>query len=708
MAVTKNFTFGMPVAVTPAPDGRTVLFLRSGPRDRRQSLFELDLASGSAREVLSPDAIAKGVESLSPEERARRERMRITTAGFTSFELSQDGARVLVTLSGRLFVLARATSKLDELPTGPGAAIDPHFSPDGTRVAYVRADDLKVIGVAGGREIAITRGGTEARTHGLAEFIAQEELDRYRGFWWSPDGARLLYEEADTSKVERVTIADPAHPEAEPERVAYPHAGKTNAELRFGLVASTGGAPIWVTWDRSRFPYVATVRWEENGPPTMYVLDRAQRNGQLLAIDARTGKTRVLVDEHDDAWLEPDPSVPRFLADGRFFWSREAKFGRMLVLHDASGTPVAGVEQGYRELLDVDPARNTVSFLCGDDPVRQWITHVDLANPGLHKSQLVPDGFVAAARFGAGQHSRFVARQDGPTKLPRTVVWSTAGDTDVEVPSVAEDPGPLPAPKIETIGPDEMRVAILRPRAFDPRAKYPVIDAAYGGPGHNVVAASARTYLLEQWMADAIGAIVVAIDAKGTPNRGRAWSRAIENELARVPLEGHVTAIEALGRAHPEMDTSRVGIYGWSYGGFLSALAVLARPDVYNVAVAGAPVTDWRDYDTAYTERYLGMPDVNKAAYDAASLVLLAAKRPSGTTRPLLLVHGTVDDNVLFANTLKLADAMERAGRPFELVPLVGITHLPYEPDMAEALWTRAAEFLRAGLTSSSGGAPSP
>jgi dipeptidyl-peptidase-4 len=177
--------------------------------------------------------------------------------------------------------------------------------------------------------------------------------------------------------------------------------------------------------------------------------------------------------------------------------------------------------------------------------------------------------------------------------------------------------------------------------------------------------------------------------------RGRAWSRALDGKLGEVPLEGHVSTLAALTRAYPEMDAARVGIYGWSFGGYLSALAALARPDVYKVAVAGAPVVDWRDYDTAYTERFLGLPEANKAAYDAASVLSYVAPKPGQPSRPLLVIHGTADDNVYFTNTLKLVDALERAQRPFELVPLVGITHLPYDPDMAEALWTRTAAFLR-------------
>jgi dipeptidyl-peptidase-4 len=241
-------------------------------------------------------------------------------------------------------------------------------------------------------------------------------------------------------------------------------------------------------------------------------------------------------------------------------------------------------------------------------------------------------------------------------------------------------------------------VGIVRPRDFRSGRRYAVVDAAYAGPGHTVVQQSALAFVRAQWIADATQAVVVAIDGRGTPRRGREWERAIFRKLGRVPLEDHATALDALARKYGEIDPSRAGVYGWSFGGYFAALAVLARPDVYKASVAGAAPADWRDYDTAYTERYLGLPDEDAAAYDDASL-LTAARRPSvGPARPLLLVHGTADDNVWFLNVVKLADALERGGRPFDLLPLAGTTHMLLDPDLSEAVWLRTARVLRDAL----------
>jgi dipeptidyl-peptidase-4 len=229
-------------------------------------------------------------------------------------------------------------------------------------------------------------------------------------------------------------------------------------------------------------------------------------------------------------------------------------------------------------------------------------------------------------------------------------------------------------------------------------ARYPVIDSAYGGPHAQVVAADSMAWLFEQWMADATGAIVVSIDARGTPGRGRAWERALLGKLGDVPLEGHVAALQALAAARPEIDASRVGVYGWSFGGYFSALAALRRPDVFSAAVAIAPVVDWRDYDSAYTERYLGMPDADVAAYDAASVLTYAAKPPVGPEPALLVAHGTADDNVYFLHSLKLVDALAKAGRAFRFVPFAGQTHQFASADAMEAVWLQAAKTLQAGL----------
>jgi len=260
-----------------------------------------------------------------------------------------------------------------------------------------------------------------------------------------------------------------------------------------------------------------------------------------------------------------------------------------------------------------------------------------------------------------------------------------------ELPSVAADPGFVPNVTVQQVG--DYWTAVVRPRNFDKSKKYPVIVDVYGGPHHQQVVAAMRNWLLPQWLADQ-GFIVVSVDNRGTPGRGDDWEDAVYQKFGSVPLEDQVAGLKALGKKHPEVDLKRVGIHGWSFGGYMSALAVLKRPDVYKAAVAGAPVTDWEDYDTHYTERYLGLLPESKKAYEEASLLPLAPK----LERPLLLVHGTADDNVYFRHTLRLSNALFRAGKDFELLPLPGLTHMVPDPVVTQRLHSRIARFFQTHL----------
>ncbi|MGH7328010.1 MAG: DPP IV N-terminal domain-containing protein, partial [Polyangiaceae bacterium] len=364
-AKTRGFKLGAPHDIRPTEDGKHVFFLRAEKEDPRQSLFEIDLTKDAEVLVLSPETLlGDKAENLTKEERARRERMRVTTSGFTSYEATKDGNDVVAVLSGKLYHWSRKTGQATELRTGDGA-VDPHLSPDGKRVAYVRNQDVYAIALEGGKEERITTGGTEKKTHGLAEFIAQEELDRERGFWWSPDSKSILYEEADTSKVETFYISDPAHPEHPPDANPYPRAGTANATLRFGIVSAHGGATKWIDFDNTKYAYVAQVSWQKNAPPTFYALDRPERNGLLFTANPSTGKTTPLLEEHDDAWLNVDASCPQWLDDGSaFLWSSEKSGSWELELHDKTGATkvmLANGEVGYRRLRAVD-SRQAVAY----------------------------------------------------------------------------------------------------------------------------------------------------------------------------------------------------------------------------------------------------------------------------------------------------------------------------------------------------------
>lgn len=695
-AETRGFRHGRPTAITVGSDSRAVYFLRSGPRSRGQSLFVFDVASGQARELASPATLTGGAgENLSPEEKARRERMRITAAGLASYSLSPDGQQILVPYGDGLFLVDARTGAARRLPLA-GGAFDAKLSPDGCEVGFIRDHDVWVMNLANGRERQVTRGGTAEVSHGEAEFVAAEEMNRYTGWWWSPDGRSILYQESDARGVETWHVADPARPEATPHAQFYPRPGKANIRVRLGVVGMRGGRTTWLKWDAERYPYFAHADWHPAGGLTLKVQTRDQRELVLLRADPRTGATTPLLTERDDAWINLDPEMPQWLDEGTgFLWTSERGDAWQLEVRGADGalrrvlTPPSA---GWQQFIHLDAARGEVIYAASTNPARSALFRVSL--DGGPATPLADEPGLNTGFF-AGDADVWVRGFAGPQAMPRSFVMTRDGRVLGELPSVAEEPPVRPRAEILLAGPDEgFWSLVVRPQNFDPARKYPVIAYPYGGPGRNMVEDSLQTWLLPQWLADQ-GFIVVRVDNRGTQHRGRAWERAIQNRFAEVPVADQAAAVQALAARFPEMDAGRVGMVGWSFGGYLAAAAVLRRPDVFHAAVAGAPVTDWLDYDTHYTERYLGVPAApDDATYRTNSLL---ADAPN-LSRPLLLIHGTGDDNVFFRHSLKLGEALFRAGRPFEMLPLPGLTHQVPDPVVMERQWSLTAEFFRRHL----------
>ncbi|MFN7130904.1 MAG: DPP IV N-terminal domain-containing protein [Myxococcales bacterium] len=692
LAETRQFQLGRPQGVQPSPDGRTILFLRTPPRAPTLGLFEYDVATGETRELVTPAQLLGGAdEELSAAEKARRERLRIFARGFTSFALSPDGARVLLPLSGKLFLFDRASRTSKAIYAGEAPVLDPRFSPDGTRVAYVKANDVWVVDVGTGREKRITTGGTEEKPHGVAEFVAQEEMGRMEGYWWSPDGRAIAYAEVDHAGMERFAISDPARPEKGVEQFPYPRPGRRNAVVRLGVVPATGGRTTWVEWDAAKYPYLARVSWKEKAAPlTLLVQSRDQREEAVLAVDVKTGASRVLHVERDEAWVNLEPGLPRWLPGGAgWLYVSERSGRRELELRGPDGAlkqVVIPGEKGVLRVAHVSPDGSWLAAVCSPTPVGSELWRFEL---GGEARRLLGGGADHTAVF-AKDGSVFVDTMTSAEELPTSVVYRGDGTRVGVLPSVGEEPPFKVNLELTRVGAERaFDVAIVRPRKLEKGRKYPVIVAVYGGPHHNTVRADARYYLTNQWFADR-GAIVVSVDNRGTPRRDRAWERAIKGNLGGVALDDQVEALRLVAAKYPELDLTRVGIYGWSFGGYMSALAVLKRPDVFKVGVAGAPVVDWLDYDTHYTERYMDLPEANPKGYEAANLVTWAGR----LERPLLLVHGTGDDNVYFLHSLKLADALFRAGKRFDLLPLAGATHMVADPATRTKLYTRIADHL--------------
>jgi dipeptidyl-peptidase-4 len=705
LAETRNFTLGRPVSPKITPDGKTVIFLRAAPRDPTLRLYEFDLAAGRERELLTPaQLLGGGEEKLTAEEKARRERQRQSAKGFTSYQLSRDASRLLVTLSGRLYVVERASLKVTELPGK--SWIDPRFSPDGNFVAAAGADrELHVFDLSTVSERAITRGATATVSHGTAEFVAQEEMSRFEGYWWSPDSQSLLCQETDETNVEVRYVADPLHPEAEPTKFFYPRAGTPNAVVRLFVVPRNGGNTMAVKWDNIAFPYLVGVRWPQaNAPLTLLVQNREQTDERLLAVDTASGATRELLRETDPAWLNLDdnaagsPGVhrpPFWFKDGtHFIWTTERRGTWQVELRTASGALVRELTPptwSYRGFVGLDDESGGFYVRGGDDPRETHVWKFPLG-----------DGAPVRLTRERGQHgatffpeSRLFIRTidtfDGAYR--NEVVSATDAHVVATLPSVAETPALLPRTELtRTTGNVGFDAALTRPQDFVAGKKYPVILSVYAGPTTKHVSANRRAYFPDQWLADQ-GYVVVRLDGRGTPWRGRDWERVIKGNFIDIALQDQVTGLQALAKSYPELDLSRVGVTGWSFGGYFSAMAAIRRPDVFRAAVVGAPVITWENYDTHYTERYLGLPQTAPDAYKVSDATTYAAQ----ASRPLLLIHGLTDDNVYFQHTLQLADALYMAGKPYELLPMLG-THMVSDPLVRLRQQVRVVDFFNREL----------
>lgn len=683
-ARTLRFTLGVPRGITVSPDGRFVRFIRTPDGvTRTGQLWELDVDSGTETLLVDPATLLDGDETLSAAERSRRERSRESAAGVVSYDVDATGSWATFALSGRLWALHLDTRAVHALPSADGV-IDPRLDPTGRHIAYAADRALRVVGVDGTDDHALAPADDSATvTWGQADFLAAEEMERHRGFWWSPDGESLLVQRTDEAPVRTWHIADPEHPDRIPVAQRYPAAGTPNPTVSLWVV-SLDGTRRQVEWDRTGLEYLARVSWEASGNPVIQVISRDQRTSQVLTVDPATGSTRVLRESTDPAWVELS-AAPRLTADGRLV-SVEDVDGHRRVLLD--GEPISTDPWQVRSIVGV--FADCVVATASSEP-----TEVQVVRFGF-------DGSVVEVTRGAAVHGCAI---NGPTTVISRSGLETVGTTvtvhrDGTAPrliDVVSEPPPF-QPEVEMMrgGDHDLSIAVLFPRDHRRGTALPVLMDPYGGPGAQRVLASARMFLEAQWLADQ-GFCVIVADGRGTPGRGSDWEKALHHDFAGVTLDDQVEALHAVAAAHPkDVDLSRVGMTGWSYGGYLSALAVLQRPDVFHVAVAGAPVTEWRLYDTCYTERYLGDPNTQPEVYDANSLIPLAPQ----LERPLMLIHGLADDNVVAAHTLRLSSALLAAGKPHTVLPLSGVTHMTPQETVAENLKLLQVDFLKEHLVS--------
>ena len=723
-ALTRRFTLGEPRDIRVSEDGARVVFLRSsGPVDPVNSLWVLDVATGLERVVADPRRLTEsGDRNLPPAEQARRERVRETGSGIVSYDVDDALTAAVFALDGQLWRVSLVEGGPPEPLAALPGAFDPRLSPDSTRVAYVAGSALRVTGDASGDRAVIDEPG-ETVSWGAAEFVAAEEMGRTRGHWWSPDGERLLAARVDTAAVPVWWIADPASPGAEPVEIRYPMAGAANAQVRLAVFDACAGAGdrVDVAWDSSGWEYLAGVRWSTDGL-LLTVQTRDQRTLGVLQADPDTGACRLLRRITDAAWVDLVPGVPR-LAGSRLVTVEDRGSGGLSVNSppqrwdsDRSSTRSGQLDTARRLCVDGEA-------LTPDDMQVRAVHHAD--EVGVVVTASVDPAEVHAVRVGWDGALEWLTTQAGVHGVAAggntTVIASRSLDhpgrrctvrsprrnlAELSIASHAADPGLDLNVEIVELGPRRFVSALVLPSgpAAAGDGRLPVLLDPYGGPHAQRVQRAEALFHTSQWFAEA-GFAVLVVDGRGTPGRGPAFERAVRGDLAGPVLEDQIEALRAAAGRYPMLDLERVAIRGWSFGGYLAALAVLRRPDVFAAAIAGAPVTDWRLYDTHYTERYLGHPADEPGNYERTDLGPLAP----GLQRPLMLIHGLADDNVVAAHTLRLSRALTEAGRAHTVLPLSGITHMTPQEEVAENLLLLQLRFLQDALglqSSTTGGTP--
>lgn len=677
-----------PGAIAYAPDGRFLTCLFSERGDLVRDLWRLDLRTGRREKWLSPPDEGITEANVSREESLRRERQRVLTTGITHYAWAEDAMVLIMPIRDSVY-----RWRDDGLTQMVQQATDPQISKDGRRIFFVRNSEVWCVDDAGERQL--TSGSEPGVTNGLAEFVAQEELDRHHGYWPSPDGGLVAFQQTDERHVPVYPIVHQAKDRLEVEEHRYPFAGKTNARVRLGTVATAGGPPTWLDLGQGPDVYLARVDWHPDGRLFVQVLTRDQRRLVLKAFDPAGWSSQTLLIEESDTWVNLHDDLRFVKETGEFTWSSERTGYRHLYLYQADGTLVRQLTDGewpVDGVRTVDRAGRQLYFTAWTDtPVERHLYRVSLdggdpvqitREPGMH------DG--VAARDGSSFVDLFDSRTQPPSCVVRkpdeTVLWMLH-----EAPTIELD---LPPPELhafQTRDGARLHAAVYRPAASQPA---PVVVAVYGGPHLQTVTDSwGLTVDLRAQLLAALGFVVLKVDNRGSDRRGVAFESAIKRSLGDLEVRDQAEGVAWLGSLGIA-DLARVGIYGWSYGGYMTVMALVKAAQVFKVGVAGAPVTSWDGYDTAYTERYMGTPADNPGGYKVSS-VMTHVERLQGR---VLLVHGMIDENVHFRHSARLMQALIDAGKPFDVLLYPNERHTPRSEKDRVAMETRILEYFRANL----------
>lgn len=679
-----------------APDGRSLSFLRGKPeRSEQLDLWVFDIAAGEERLLVDSNALLGGSsEVLSDEEKARRERLRIASfSGIVDYQFSADSQHLLFPLNGALYLYALKTREVRALTRAEdGFATDPKFSPKGRYVSFVRGQNLFALRLADSRLLQLTTEGGGTRSFGMAEFVAQEEMDRLTGYWWAPDEhaiALFHFDEAAVPVQRRFEIyAD----RTEVVEQRYPAAGTTNVRIGYGIVELPTDADGPPRLRLHEFPadadlYLARLDWKPDSKAfAVQQQSRDQRRLELNLVDAESLESRTLLVETSATYVNLHNDL-RWLKNGSFIWASEASGFKQLYLHGADGErrrQLSAGEGAVDQLLLLDEARGLVYFsgsFTEDLQKHVYVASLDREASKVPDEVTTEEGFHEAVfdrqgRYFLDTHSRHdqppqVLLKDVRGRLVQTIV---ANKLDANHPLAPYRDALRPAEFGYLENPEgvALRYRLLKPPGFDPAESYPVYVRVYGGPHVQVVNKNwdARWGLFDQYLAQR-GIVVFSVDNRGSARRGKAFEEAVYGRMGQVDVADQYAGVQWL-KQQPWVDRERIGVFGWSYGGYMSLMLLAQHPADYACGVAVAPVSDWALYDTHYTERYMDLPARNPDGYRAGDVL---SHLDGLASDKLLLVHGMADDNVLFAHATRVMNGLQQAGKDFSLMTYPGGKH---------------------------------
>ncbi|MDZ4047985.1 MAG: S9 family peptidase [Pseudoxanthomonas sp.] len=693
-AITGSAPLSGPTLTKPqiAPDGSRVTFLRGKDRDRnRLDLWEYDIASGQTRLLVDSSVVLPGEEVLSDEEKARRERQRIAAlSGIVDYQWSPDGKALLFPLGGELYFYDLTKSGRDavrKLTNGGGFATDPKISPKGGFVSFIRDRNLWAIDLTSGEEVQLTRDGSDTIGNGVAEFVADEEMDRHTGYWWAPDDAAIAFARIDETPVPVQKRYEVYPDRTEVVEQRYPAAGDHNVLVQLGVIApKTGARPQWIDLGTDKDIYLARVDWRDPQRLTFQRQSRDQKKLELIETTLTNGTQRMLVTETSTTWV-PLHNDLRFLKDGRFLWSSERSGFEHLYIASEDGSTLTALTQGewvVDGLLAIDETAG-LAYVSGtrDGATEAHVYAVPLSGgeprrltqaPGMHAATFARNASVFVDNWSSDttlpQIELFKA--DG-TKLATLLVNDVSDATHPYAKYLAAHQPTAYGTLTAADGTTPLHYSLIKPAGFDPKKQYPVVVFVYGGPAAQTVTRAwpgRSDSFFNQYLAQQ-GYVVFSLDNRGTPRRGAAFGGALYAKQGTVEVDDQLRGVEWL-MSQAFVDPARIGVYGWSNGGYMTLMLLAKHSEAYACGVAGAPVTDWALYDTHYTERYMDLPKANEAGYREASVFTHVDGIGAGK---LLLIHGMADDNVLFTNSTKLMSELQKRGTPFELMTYPGAKH---------------------------------